>query len=127
MKLACTFKIANVKVESQKTWFLGTYDVSLIAPYADDVIFSVTWSEGFLDDYVSFELPVVLDPLSDEEFDAIAEKPELEFDNAFPVTDGLPEVPPTTSTFKLTTEIPDANENYTASDLTNRYEKFECV
>lgn len=120
LKSECSFKIANVNVESQKTWFLGTYDVSLIAPYADDVILSVTWSEGFLDDYVSFELPIVLDPLSDEEFDTIAEKPELEFDDALPVTDGTTDLPLTTTKSKLTTEIQDSKENYTESDLTNR-------
>ena len=46
-------------------------------PEADDVIFSVTLSEGWLDEYKEFDLPVVLDQMTSEEFNAIAKKPEL--------------------------------------------------
>ena len=75
----------------------GSYDVTLLGPSADDVIFSVTWSDGFLDDYVTFELPEVTDPLTDEEFDAVAIKPELEFDH------GLPGSEPNEPEIELTT------------------------
>ena len=46
-------------------------------PQADDVIFSVTLSEGWLDEYKEFELPDVQDQLTSAEFDAIAVQPEL--------------------------------------------------
>ena len=104
----------------------GSFDVTLLGPSADDVIFSVTWSEGFLDEYVSFELPEVSDPLTEEEFDAIAEKPELEFDDALPGTLGTTEEVVTSEQPFITTESA-SQENYTASDLNNRFQKQLCM
>ena len=46
-------------------------------PDSDDVIFSVTLSEGWLDEYKEFDLPVVEDQLTSEEFGEVAVKPEL--------------------------------------------------
>ena len=46
-------------------------------PSGDHVVFSVTLSEGFMDEYVTFALPVVTDPLSDDEFDSVAVDSDL--------------------------------------------------
>ena len=101
----------------------GVYDIEVLGPQADDVIFSVTWSDGFMDDYVSFELPVVKDPLTDEEFDAIAVKPDLEFDNELPPPESNDTEVLTTEAvnFDATTEYYSDNTTYNASDLSNRY------
>ena len=44
----------------------------LTGPEADDVIFSVTLSEGWLDEYKEFDLPEVYEPMTSEEFEKIA-------------------------------------------------------
>ena len=52
--------------------YLGTYSIRFRGAEGENTIFSMTLSEGFMDEYVDFVLPEVHDVLTEEEFAKVA-------------------------------------------------------